>query len=428
MIYLKNKRNLYLLFTVLFVASGFGFYESWKSMKEENKKKEMFSKRSLIRDNLNQVFEFQKKSFPTKIDIFEDKVSLKYSMNKKLTGYIKKILKRYRSDYSTVIVIDNETGYILSAVGYERKNNNFNISMPFSSTHPSASLFKIITTADLLEKSNLTKNTIFKFRGRGTTLYKYQLKDKKSRWQRQQSFARAFAYSNNVIFGKAAINESSAERIFDMATDFGFNEKLMEEITLSKSRFDYPETEYSLAEKASGFNKETMISPIHAAALSSVIANDGVLKYPRFITEITDDKTSQNIWSPQLKTKRVMEVGTARQMQDLMGLTVKIGTARGSFRRLNRRLKKHLIIGGKTGSITGGLPYGKRDWFTSFAMPKNTSLGKGISIAVMNINVNKWYVKSSYLAKNIIEFYFKKVYPLRENLTKSKKVKEDKDS
>jgi cell division protein FtsI/penicillin-binding protein 2 len=425
---LKNKRNLYLLIACLVVASGFGFYESWLTMKEENKKKDMISKRTLIKDNLNQVFEFQKKTFPTTIDIHENKVSLKYSMNKKLTGYIQKILKRYRSDYSTVIVIDNETGYILSAVGYERKNNNFNISMPFSSTHPSASLFKIVTTADLLEKSSLTKDTVFKFRGRGTTLYKYQLKDKKSRWQRHQSFARAFAYSNNVIFGKAAIKESSAERIFDMASDFGFNEKLMEEISLSKSKFDFPATDYSLAEKASGFNKETMISPIHAATLSSVIANDGVLKYPRFITEIIDEKTSKNIWSPQLKTKRVLEVGTARQMQDLMGLTVKIGTARGSFRRLNRTLKKNLIIGGKTGSITGGLPYGKRDWFTSYAMPKNSSLGKGISIAVMNINVKKWYVKSAYLAKNIIEYYYKRVYPLRENLTKLKKSKVDKDS
>lgn len=428
MIYLKKKRNIYVLGFVLAIASGFGFYESWKDLKKESKKREIITKRTLIKNNLNQVFQFNRKSFPEKIDLLENQVSLNYSMNHKLTKYIEKILKRYRSDYSTVIVIDNETGFILSAVGYERKDNNFNVSLPFSSTHPSASLFKIITTADLLEKSDISKESIFKFRGRGTTLYKYQLKDKKSRWQRHQSLARAFAYSNNVIFGKAAINNSSAERLFDMATDFGFNEKLMEEINLSKSRFDLPESEYNLAEKASGFNKETMISPIHAAVLSSVIANDGVLKYPRFITEITDDETNANLWSPHLKTKRVMEVGTARQMQDLMGLTVKIGTARGSFRRLNRKLRNQLLIGGKTGSITGGLPYGKRDWFTSFAMPKNSSHGKGISVAVMNINVKKWYVKSAFLAKNIIEYYFRKVSPLNEDLTKSSKKLDNKDS
>jgi cell division protein FtsI/penicillin-binding protein 2 len=428
MIYLKNKRNLYVLGFVLVVAASFGFYESWKDLKRESKQREITTKRTLIKNNLNQVFQFNRKAFPEKIDILENKVSLNYSMNPKLTKYIQKILKRYRSDYSTVIVIDNETGFILSAVGYERKDNNFNVSLPFSSTHPSASLFKIVTTADLLEKSNVSKESMFKFRGRGTTLYKYQLKDKKSRWQRNQSLGRAFAYSNNVIFGKAAINNSSAERLFDMATDFGFNEKLMEEINLSKSKFDIPADEYNLAEKASGFNKETMMSPIHAAVMSSVIANDGVLKYPRFVTEIIDEKTNTNLWSPHLRTKRVMEVGTARQMQDLMGLTVKIGTARGSFRRLNRKLRKDLIIGGKTGSITGGLPYGKRDWFTSFAMPKNSAQGKGISVAVMNINVNKWYVKSAFLAKSIIEYYYKKVSPLNSNLTKNKKKLDNKDS
>ena len=410
--YLKNKNSFYLFLLLVVVASAVGFNQSWKEHKAEKKKNDMISKRSVIKDTLSQSFSFKRKAFPSKIELNENTVDIQYSMNDELTDYIKKTLKRYRSDYSSVIVIDNETGYILSAVGYERKDNNFNISLPFSSTHPSASLFKIITTADLIEKSNLSNDSVFKFRGRGTTLYKYQLKDKKSRWQRNQTLAKAFAYSNNVIFGKAAINESTSERLFDMASDFGFNEKLMEEINLSKSSFEISETEYELAEKASGFNSETMISPIHAAVLSSVVANDGVLKYPRFVTQVTDTSSSKNIWTPQLKTKRVMEVGTARQMQDLMGLTVKIGTARGPFRRLNRKLKKELLIGGKTGSITGGVPHGKRDWFTSYAMPVNSSLGKGISVAVMNINVKKWYVKSTYLAKNIIEFYFKKVNKL----------------
>ncbi|OUR93039.1 hypothetical protein A9Q84_21280 [Halobacteriovorax marinus] len=428
MAYLKNIKNLYLIGFVLILFSFFGFYESWKDYKIKERKQAAMTTRMLIKRNLDKSFMLNSRTFPKAINLEKNRVDVQYSFNKTLTKHIKKLLKRYRSDYSSVIVIDNETGYILSAVGYERKGNEFNISLPFSSTHPSASLFKIITTADLIEKSQLSKESVFKFRGRGTTLYKYQLKDKKSRWVRHQSLGRAFAYSNNVIFGKAAIQSSSAERLFDMASDFGFNERLMEEINLSKSNFEMPQTEYSLAEKASGFNKETMMSPIHAAVLSSIIANDGVLNYPRVVTEISEGESSKVIWSPQQKTKRVLEVGTARQMQDLMGMTVKIGTARGSFRRLNRKLKKNLIIGGKTGSITGGVPYGKRDWFTSFAMPKNPSLGKGISVAVMNINVKKWYVKSSYLAKNIIEFYFKKIDPLNDNLSKIKKKDFDKDS
>jgi hypothetical protein len=90
------------------------------------------------------------------------------------------------------------------------------------------------------------------------------------------------------------------------------------------------------------------------------------------------------------------------------------GTARGAFRRMRKSLKDNLIIGGKTGSITGGEPFGKRDWFVSYARPKNGK-DQGISIAVMIVNIKKWYIKSPYLAKNIIQYYYKSLKKL-ENI------------
>ncbi len=110
-----------------------------------------------------------------------------------------------------------------------------------------------------------------------------------------------------------------------------------------------------------------------------------------------------------------------------MELTVRRGTARGAFRRMKRSIKSKLDIGGKTGSITGGVPFGKRDWFAAYATPKNRVLGKGISISVMNVNVKKWYIKSTYLAKNIIEFYYKKITPLKNKATVRVELKPSKD-
>ena len=72
-------------------------------------------------------------------------------------------------------------------------------------------------------------------------------------------------------------------------------------------------------------------------------------------------------------------------------------------------MKKKLSIGAKTGSITGGFPEGKREWVTAFATPKDERKGKGISIAVVNILNKKWYVRSSYIAKKVIEYYFSKI-------------------
>ncbi|MGK0366987.1 MAG: peptidoglycan glycosyltransferase, partial [Thermoproteota archaeon] len=161
---------------------------------------------------------------------------------------------------------------------------------------------------------------------------------------------------------------------------------------------------YNLAEVACGFNRTTMISPIHAAVMSSIIANKGVLKKHHFLKDIKNQK-NEKVWSFQGTNKRILSVDSAQKVSQMMELTVKRGTARRVFRTMKRRIRKKLIIGGKTGTITGGLPAGKRDWFTVYAKPKDKQSG-GISVAVMIVNLNKWYVKSTFLAKKIIEYYY----------------------
>lgn len=96
-------------------------------------------------------------------------------------------------------------------------------------------------------------------------------------------------------------------------------------------------------------------------------------------------------------------------------MTIDGGTAKRSFRKMRSGYRDVLEIGGKTGSITGGTPYGKRDWFAAYAIPREKIKGKGISISVMNVNVKRWHVKSSMLAKNIIEYYYKNINPVATN-------------
>ena len=116
-----------------------------------------------------------------------------------------------------------------------------------------------------------------------------------------------------------------------------------------------------------------------------------------------------NIWKPQFIAKRVISKTANEDLKEMMELTTKAGTARGAFRPWKLKRIPNIEIGGKTGSITGGLPYGKRDWFVSYAIPSDKKDDKGISVCVMIVNVKKWYIKSTYLAKNIIEHYYTKI-------------------
>lgn len=339
---------------------------------------------------------------------FEDKnYKIDYTINSDLTNYVKKRMRYYRSDYASVVVLDNNTGKVLTAIDYTRSTKNFGHSLTFSSTSPAASLFKVITAADLIENSEIDKESMFTYRGRSTTLYKYQLEDKKSKWMRRIPFEKAFAYSNNVVFGKAAIHNTDYKSLATMANKFGFNQDILQVINPGTSKLFSKTNEYGLAELASGFNRKTLISPVHAAVIASIIANNGILIHPTLVDQVHTVEHERKIWEAGFKADRVLSPESSKEMQQMMELTVKRGTARGAFRPWRtKKVMKTLDIGGKTGTITGGIPYGKRDWFISYAKKSDQEEDRGISVAVMIVNLEKWYVKSAVLAKDIIQHYY----------------------
>jgi cell division protein FtsI/penicillin-binding protein 2 len=344
--------------------------------------------------------------FPDTITSNEKTFEVTYSINKNLEKQVKRYLRRYRSDYASVVIIDNNTGSVLTAIDYTKKTKEFGTAITFSSTNPAASIFKVITAADLLENKKVDSETPFSYSGKSSTLYKYQLKNKKNKWTRTIPFKKAFARSNNVIFGKAAQKNTTAVSLQNTANKFGFNHDLFQLLDVGESQVFTATTNYGLAELASGFNKATMISPVHGAVIASVIANEGYLVNPKLITRVYDSKNEREIWKPEHLKKKVLSKESADELNTMMRLTVQSGTARGAFRANKMRRIKNIDVAGKTGSITGGIPFGKRDWFVSYAKPNDKTGDNGISVCVMIVNVKKWYIKSTYLAKKIIQYYY----------------------
>ncbi len=345
--------------------------------------------------------------FPDTISSNDKDFDVTYSINKNLEKQVKRYLRRYRSDYASVVIIDNNTGEVLTAIDYTKETKEFGTAITFSSTNPAASIFKVITAADLLENKKVDSETPFSYSGRSSTLYKYQLKNKKNKWTRTIPFKKAFARSNNVIFGKAAQKNTTALSIQNTANKFGFNSNdLFQLLDVGESQVFTATTNYGLAELASGFNKATMISPVHGAVIASVIANKGYLINPKLVTRVYDSKNEREIWKPEHVKKQVLTNESADELDKMMRLTVEAGTARGAFRARKMRRIRNIDVAGKTGSITGGVPFGKRDWFVSYAKPNDKPDDNGISVCVMIVNVKKWYIKSTYLAKKIIQYYY----------------------
>lgn len=360
-------------------------------------------------DDWRQILD-RHKSWENQIDYDSTKYQVNYSFNEELEDFIKKQLALYRPDYTSIVVMDNETGDVLAALDYGRNKNVYGRDMTFSNTHPAASVFKVITAADLLENTHIKTSTEFSFTGRSTTLYRHQLKEPaQRRWIRNLDLERAFATSNNVIFGRTAIENLTPAGLKKMAEKFGFNKKLVEGINLKPSVFTMAQDQYNLAELSSGLNTQTMMSPIHGAVIASVVANGGVIRYPVVIKSLQGGKDKKIYYPPLIKDEQVLTTQSAEDLRTLFMATVTEGTARASFRRSQHLLSK-LEIGGKTGSLTGGEPFGKRDWFVSYAKNIEDKNDKGISICVMIVNQKKWYVKAPLLSKHIMEYYYSNLY------------------
>ncbi|MFL5783792.1 MAG: penicillin-binding transpeptidase domain-containing protein [Bacteriovoracaceae bacterium] len=353
-------------------------------------------------------------SWVEQVDYDNSRYNIKYTFHEELEDFIKKQLALYRPDYTSVVVVDNENGHILAAVDYSRAKHIFGRDLAFTNTHPAASVFKVITASDLLENTHIKTSTEFSFTGRSTTLYRHQLKEPPNRrWVRNLDFERAFATSNNVIFGRTALENLTPAGLKKMAEKFGFNKKLLEGVNLAPSVFTMAKDQYNLAELSSGLNTDTLMSPVHGAVIASVVANGGVLRYPVVIKSVENNKDQKVIYPPLKKDEVVLTPQTAEDLRTLFMATIVQGTARSSFRRSQYLLSK-LEIGGKTGSLTGGEPFGKRDWFVSYAKSLEDKNDKGISICVMIVNQKKWYIKSPLLAKNVMEFYYSHMYPQKK--------------
>jgi beta-lactamase class D len=102
-------------------------------------------------------------------------------------------------------------------------------------------------------------------------------------------------------------------------------------------------------------------------------------------------------------------------MQKLMRATITEGTGRKSFRSFTRKKFQDVIAGGKSGHLSGADPKGSYDWFIGYGERDS----RKIAYAMLCINKEKWYVKSSRFAREALEHYFKEDTPKVVEQTKS---------
>lgn len=313
------------------------------------------------------------------------------------------LLKGQRSLRAAVAMVDAHSGRVLVLAG--AKGRRLDPYQALDSNAPAASLFKLVTAAAALEETPLHPESQMRYCGRYTTLYRYQLKDKLRRWVTEVSLARSFAQSNNPVFGRLGALRLGEDMLTRYARLLGFETHLSFELPLGQSELLDPDDKYSLAEMASGFNRITSLSPIHAALLVGAFVNGGRLAQPYLVEEAYDEKGRViYVGRPNLG-QPVVSPQTCEHMRQLLQATITCGTARKAFRNHNRdRVLKNLELGGKTGTIRGQNRAELYQWFAGYGRDPLT--GRTYAVAALAVHGKIRYTNPRKLAASMLKAAF----------------------
>ena len=329
---------------------------------------------------------------------------LKTTVNAKLQTYVNKLLERSRTLQAAVVVLNPHDGRVLVMSGHSKSGAATNICL--KAEYPAASLFKIVSAAAALEAAGYTPEKTLYFTGRRHTLYKKQLKQQQGRYASETQFRKAFAVSNNSIFGKLGIYALGPQVITEYAEKFYFNRPIPFDLPVEVSETEVPKDAYGLAEIASGFNKRTRVSPLHAALLACAIANQGEMAAPWLIETVTDASKSVLYHAKQQTLDTPVNKKTAADLKLMMEDAATYGTGRKTFRKLRRRkIFKDFDLGVKTGTINDITDQFKYDWATAFALAPNGN--DGICIGVLAVHGEKLGTRATELARAIIDYNFR---------------------
>jgi len=332
------------------------------------------------------------------------------SLDSDLQRYLLQAMQRDTSRYIGIIVMDPRTGRVLSMVGFDRDDPLHNPCL--DSIFPAASVFKIVTAAAAIEKCGFNPDSTVSISGKKYTLYKNQIRKEPKGWVRRFTLQDSFAQSINPVFGKIGAHFVGKTGLEEYADAFGFNRPINFDLPVTPSHVSIrDEAPYQWAEIASGFNRQTTISPLHGALMvSAIVTGGGNLVEPTIVDRIRNENGATLYTCQPATLHRALSRDAAAVMKKLMAETIESGTGRKIFRGHDKHpILSRLKLGGKTGSINSHTHEGRRfDWFVGFAEERTGSEQIVVSIVVAH---EKFIgMRSLQYGRMAIEQYFQKFF------------------
>jgi cell division protein FtsI/penicillin-binding protein 2 len=261
-----------------------------------------------------------------------------------------------------------------------------------------------------VEETNLTPGSQLTYVGRPHTLYASQVKPGNQAQGNKVSLRQSFASSNNPVFAKLGIYLLGRDLLLWYGRALGFESRIPFELPLGISSLSAVPTQFALGELASGYNRGTTISPLHAALLGGVFLNGGRLMEPYMVKRVSSNKGDIIYQGGPRSLGRVVSTKTAKHMMGMFEATVKEGTARTYFQRApSDPVLRDLFIGGKTGTISRQQINEHYEWFVGMA--QDSGSGRGYAIASLVVHGKTRGQSAKELARLLLRQAFSEKNP-----------------
>ncbi|SPD74883.1 Penicillin-binding protein, transpeptidase domain protein [uncultured Desulfobacterium sp.] len=333
----------------------------------------------------------------------EETLTIQSSIDHTIQDYVQTMVNRSGALLSAAVVLDGHNGRVLAMTSHSRDGSEKGLCL--KAGFPAASLFKIIAASAAIDSAGFRPDNQVCYSGGKYTLYRRQLINKTGRYSARTSLKSAFGSSINPVFGTLGMSVLGQTTINDYAEKFLFNRKIPFDFPVEVSTTDIPADDFGLAQIASGYNKISLISPVHAALLASVAINEGVMVAPMLIERISNGTGDTVYQKNPTVLGKILDSAAARDLRELMRETVNTGTCRKSFSSLRRSKSfSNIDLGAKTGTMNDRTGRFLCDWLSAFAVDNNGD--RAICIAILSVHGEKLGIKSNVLGKYIIAHYF----------------------
>jgi penicillin-binding protein A len=329
----------------------------------------------------------------------EDGRRVVFTVTPELQRFASALLEDNDVPAGAIVVMNAKTGRILALAQHQRGVDR--PSVAFDPSPPAASLFKIITTAALLESSPVSIDTVQCYHGGSQRIEQDNLVDSERDDTACASVSQALGHSINAVFAKLADRHLASRELLRYAERFGFNQAIPFDFAVPESLAEIPDDRLERARAAAGF-WHTHLSPIHAAMMVQSVAHDGAMLRPYIVDKVLGAKGEVVYQGRSQLAGRPISAETARHLRAAMRETVANGTARKAFHHPGLSSLATVKVAGKTGTLTGQSPYRAYSWFAGFA-PFDAP---EVVIAVLIVNEPLWRIKASEAGARVLDKYF----------------------